>query len=201
MHNARPNPIPSNKNARRILPIYLIIVLGLLLVMSNLSLAQRSQPLGIVSNTVDWVEITDPRVTAEERRNANFVAALTTSSPPYETSRIPEWYCSAFLVGPDLLMTAAHCLCKMDEDGHCMLDENKVGKKGKTIAIFNYEEGVELSQLDAFQCNTFVNWNPHPDLDVALLRCDRGPIGSLNPVRPGEHRGRGFADLREFVLC
>lgn len=186
---------------RSLLLIYFIFIaiLGVVLVIGLTSLAQNTQPLGIVSD-VDWVEITHFSVTAEERRNANFVAILTTSSPPYVESRIPGWFCSGFLVGPDLLMTAAHCLCVWDEENNRCEEPKKVDedKVKKTIAVFNYEEDVELSQLDAFWCNTFVNWDPNPDSDVALLRCKRGPIGFPTPVRPGEHRSRGFADLRDF---
>lgn len=89
-------------------------------------------------------------------------------------------YFAGFLVGPDLLMTAAYCT------------DTYAG----TIAVFNFENGVDPSQLEAFRCDTLVRRDIL--IDAALLRCQAGPIGSSSPVLPGNHRGRGFIDLEDY---
>ena len=140
--------------------------------------AQKYPPQGITGSSVDWIETSTLASGSPERINANRVAALTKDAPPYTTN--PFRFCTGFLVGPDLIMTNAHCTSNVDG----------------TIAIFNYENGVTPSQLEAFRCDTLVKRDTF--YDVALLRCQPGPIGAASPVLPGNHRGRGFVNLRDF---
>jgi len=77
--------------------------------------------------------------------------------------------CSAFLVGPDLLLTAGHCLKEVND---CQ----------KNIWILDYDdqsgfdEGlstVKLSKSKTVKCNQIVSWVVNSKLDYALLRINK----------------------------
>lgn len=166
--------------------ISLIGLLAVLVSSSELTIqAQKYPPQGITGNSVDWVETSTLESGSPERIHANRVAALTKDAPPYTTNH-PSRFCTGFLVGPDLLMT----------NDHCTRSRNGSDTYAGTIAVFNFENGVDPSQLEAFRCDTLVRRDIL--IDVALLRCQAGPIGSSSPVLPGDHRGRGFIDLEDY---
>jgi uncharacterized repeat protein (TIGR01451 family) len=162
-----------SKRATVFWEIGLLGLLATVLLVSSSELttqAQKYPPQGITGSSVDWIEASTLPSGSPERINANRVALLTNG----------KYRCTGFLVGPDLIMTNAHCT--NDVPG--------------TIAIFNYENGVDPSQFEAFRCDTLVRRDSL--IDAALLRCQAGPIGSSTPVLPGIHRGRGFINLEDF---
>lgn len=77
--------------------------------------------------------------------------------------------CTAFLVAPDVLMTNHHCVAS-DEEAR------------DAVAVFNYEAGTPLDELDVIVCDTFLGADDA--LDFALLRC-----ASSDGTRPGDRYG------------
>jgi hypothetical protein len=137
--------------------------------------APRTVPQGITGDNVAWTEASALAAGSAERRNANFVAALTYDSPANR-------FCTGFLVASDLLMTNAHCF---SDDGTAagFNADNVPGTK----AVFNYESGVDSSLRETYQCDTLVRVNT--TIDATLLECRAGPIGARRRALPGNRWG------------
>lgn len=68
--------------------------------------------------------------------------------------------CTAFLIGPDILMTNEHCITQSAD------------ARG-AVASFNHVTGAGVSEYKIFKCDQFVGNNSQ--LDFALLRCQGRP--------------------------
>jgi V8-like Glu-specific endopeptidase len=88
----------------------------------------------------------------------------------------PSGSCTASLVGPDLLLTAAHCVLRSgNRDLNVRFDSSNL-VKGNYVFQAGYSRGTYLASAGVtyFQVGTFNNWDNANDW--AILRLDR-PIG------------------------
>jgi len=136
------------------------------------------EPLGVIGS-LDWLEVTDLARNSQEYQNARPVALL----------KLPDGnWCTGFLVGPEILWTATHCIQDLSSQ-----------ELEGVIAVFNWEAGVPPEQREEFLCNKVIaSW---PDLNsnsqapaedrwgVTLLACQPGPIGEEEPESPGGRWG------------
>jgi len=86
--------------------------------------------------------------------------------------------CSAFLVGPDLLLTAGHCLkdkydCKKQT---WILDYDDVGE------FTSNNEVISFKNSQSYTCRELVSHSTSQNLDFALVRIDR-PILDRKPLK------------------
>ncbi len=95
--------------------------------------------------------------------------------------------CTAFLVGPDLMLTAGHCF---KEEGSC----------AESSFVFGYQTdpltgraGVDVPARDVYQCKAVVSAIIDPDLqtDYALVQLDRVVEGRA----PVAYRREGMPDI------
>lgn len=86
--------------------------------------------------------------------------------------------CSAFLVGPDLIVTA----------GHCVKDKYDCKKQTWVLdydspADFTGPEGtITFSKEKAYSCKELLNWSENNNLDYALIKLDR-PVEGRVPLK------------------
>jgi len=81
--------------------------------------------------------------------------------------------CTAFLVSPDLIITAGHCVkdkydCKKQT---WVLDYNSGGEFISPMGAVNFE------RESTYQCAELVSWSNNSKLDYSLIRLDRKVIG------------------------
>lgn len=86
--------------------------------------------------------------------------------------------CTAFLVAPDLIVTA----------GHCIRDKYECKKQ---TWVFDYDDRsdflppkstITFSKEKAYSCKELVSWSSNPKLDYALVRLDR-PVLDRTPLK------------------
>lgn len=86
--------------------------------------------------------------------------------------------CTAFLVGPDLIVTAGHCVkdkydCKKQT---WVLDYDSAGD-------FTSPKGtITFSKDKTYTCRELVSWSENKNLDYALIKLDREVVGRA-PLR------------------
>lgn len=100
--------------------------------------------------------------------------------------------CTAFLVAPDLIMTAGHCIkdkyeCKK-QTWVLDYDDNAGFIAPNGSAFFNQEK--------SFQCAELVSWSNNGKLDYALIRLDR----AVNDRDPLTLRRNGKIDSKESLM-
>lgn len=121
----------------------------------------------------DFIRVT----TKDLKTGLNVCAEERFSDAPLVSS------CTAFLVAPNLILTAGHCIkdkyeCKKQT---WVLDFNDGGE-------FTAPSGtVSFPRSKAFQCAELVSWSNNPKLDYALIRLDR----AVSNVRPLPLRRQG----------
>ncbi|WP_192923157.1 trypsin-like serine peptidase [Sinorhizobium meliloti] len=80
-------------------------------------------------------------------------------------SKVPDW-CTGFLVGKDILMTASHCLKNFNNS--CI----------QTVALFGYEVGTE-EPLIARRCEKIIYLNSYLDVAIISLSAASSPTVHL----------------------
>jgi hypothetical protein len=114
----------------------------------------------VIVGQVDWVSSTT--LSGDQAARARAVGYL---SIPAARSR-----CTAWMVGPDLLITNNHCIGRASQ------------AKGAQVS-FNYEDGVASGARTWYDCSTFVaTWKAE---DMTALRCKAGANGVLPGVAQG----------------
>jgi hypothetical protein len=77
--------------------------------------------------------------------------------------------CTAFLVGPDLILTAGHCVKNKDEcfESYWALDYDERGEFEGPEAIISFKKE------NIYSCSKILSWSENPKLDYALIKLDR----------------------------
>jgi Trypsin-like peptidase domain len=157
----------------------------------------NAQAIYGADNRQDWVEVTDPKLLNWARSTAalfpgealtaqgsNFVIEAETyqsaaglCSDQKFLQQLTPAFCSGFLVGPDLLLTAGHCISGPDE---C----------AATKFVFDFamtgqpQSGSTAQASQVFTCKSLVSRQRTNTVDYALIRLDRPAIGRTPfPVR------------------
>lgn len=85
--------------------------------------------------------------------------------------------CSSFLVGPDVIATAAHCLDDSKNEG---LSPIEVCNKNRIIFDFDesrflndHSNNGRISESDIFKCEKIIDYKLDDDHDYALIKLDR----------------------------
>lgn len=146
----------------------------------------RQQAIYGQDDRKDWYDTLDPRLL--EWAHATAVLIYTNDlvekpteffikAPTYESSndlcpgsrfgkQKTPGFCSGFLVGDDLLVTAGHCIGNMDE---CR----------KTTFAFDYavtRRGLDpkyIAKRNVFRCQEIIGRDLSPTMDYAVIRLDR----------------------------
>jgi len=123
----------------------------------------------------DWLEISDLDRDTNEYMNSHAIALIKIPNPGNPTGYD---LCTGFLVAPDILMTANHCIKAAYKDSYEVINVK---------AVFNWEKSVPKDQRETYICNIVIkNW---PKQDIILLKCQDGPIEAEHPGPPGERWG------------
>jgi V8-like Glu-specific endopeptidase len=77
--------------------------------------------------------------------------------------------CSAFLVGPDLILTAGHCIKDKVEcaNNYWVLDYND------NAGFLNSNKVVTFTKDKVYSCSKILSWSNNPKLDYALIKLNR----------------------------
>lgn len=147
---------------------------------------------------MDWFEVEDQRLLTLARSTAGLVdkadvqinndgtAVVTTSkyelcpSEKFSDQEIAPW-CSAFLVGPDLMVTAGHCI---EYQNNCTDIAVVFGYANKTSS----NNPALISQNDVYTCKTVIaRRETNSSADWAVIQLDRPVVGraSLKIRRTG----------------
>ncbi len=92
--------------------------------------------------------------------------------------------CSGFLVGPDLLATAGHCVSDFDCSSQAFVFNYKMGGPGLNPAVASVD--------DVYSCKKVVSRELTRNQDYALIQLDRPVVGhtiaklSQAPAKPGD---------------
>jgi hypothetical protein len=139
--------------------------------------ANPYKPSGITGNSVNMQETSTLAANSRERRNSNSVAALTRTTAGNR-------FCTGFLIALDLIMTNAHCFSAEENPSAFTFDPTRVPG---TRAVFNFVAGTTPIRRETYDCGTLVAFDPV--LDVAIIACSRGPIGTTTNRFPGQRWG------------
>lgn len=92
--------------------------------------------------------------------------------------------CSAFLVGPDLLATAGHCISEIDCSAQSFVFNYKMGGQGMSPAVVSID--------DVYSCKKVLSRELTYQQDYALIQLDRPVVGhtiaklSQTPAKEGD---------------
>lgn len=136
--------------------ILLLLALSIVIIVSSCGQQNQNgdEVLGssIIVGDLDWKEVTSLSSTHPIRVNSKAVADIDL---PVMGSR-----CTGFMITEDILMTNQHCI------------PSSSYARGVT-ARFNHELNVQKSDIEEFDCSTFIGNNE--ELDFALLKCSGSP--------------------------
>lgn len=137
----------------------------------------------------DWHEVSDPKLkgwaeqTAALMRESDLAKSgdrFEYRAPTYEQSaqlcpgskygqQLTPGFCSGFLVGPDLLLTAGHCISGLEE---CK----------SVVFVFDFamtrknQNPKSISAQKVFRCQDVISRDDSSMMDYALIKLDR-PVG------------------------
>jgi V8-like Glu-specific endopeptidase len=93
----------------------------------------------------------------------NFCATENFSNQPIVSS------CSAFLIGPDLLMTAGHCI----KDSNDCKENAWVLDYDDALDFIAPASNITFTKEKTYQCKELLSWSNNSKLDYAIIRLDR----------------------------
>lgn len=144
----------------------------------------------------DWHEVSDPKLKTWARQTAALIREsdlirrgdrFQFRAPTYERSadlcpgtkygkQLTPGFCSGFLVGPDLLLTAGHCISD--------LEECKATTFAFDFAMTRKDHNPKsIAVQKIFRCQDLIARQLTPVLDYALVKLDRPTGRSHFPVR------------------
>lgn len=101
--------------------------------------------------------------------------------------------CTAFLVGPDLLLTAGHCIL-----GKSSCAESKFIFDYKKNSLIPSEDGVLVPEKNIYSCLEIIKreYNYETQIDYTLLKLDR----LVTDRAPLKYRTKGFLRANEGIV-
>ncbi len=156
----------------------------------NDALAIKSAP-SILAQIPNWrIDYTDPAVisvrTKDLKSALNFCDGEKYLDQPLVSG------CTAFLVGPDLIVTAGHCIkdkydCKKQS---WVLDYDSPG------SFIGPTGTISFDKDKTFACRELVSWSQNLKLDYAVVRLDREVVGR----EPLKVRREGKTSSKEDLM-
>lgn len=101
--------------------------------------------------------------------------------------------CTAFLVGPDLIVTAGHCI----KDKYDCKKQTWVLDYDSSMDFISPNGAISFDKNKTYACSELVSWSSNSKLDYAIVRLDR----KIEGVAPLKIRREGKTSSKEELMA